>query len=151
MTATTLTIKKAQPFVRCGQGKNRCNCKSADECGYAEFGKQISLLLSGEQLRDEGIARAEDNADSKSPAWSERAYAMLLQFIKHGREFRNEEFVEWAEAKGLSKPPTSKAYAAIVLRAKRQGQIVAERIDKATKPTSHSGYCTVWIKYEQHV
>ena len=101
---------------------------------------------TGEQLRDDGIIRAEDHADATSPAWSERAYQLLLKYIQHGREFRNEQFVEWAEGQGLSTPPTKRAFGAIVVRAAREGVIVRLRIDTAHNPSAHRGFISVWIK-----
>jgi hypothetical protein len=40
------TYEEQDEDFRCGDGDNRCNCKTIDECGYIEMFKRINKYLS---------------------------------------------------------------------------------------------------------
>ena len=57
--------------------------------------KQTEMnFKSGEELRDEGIQKAIDNANEASPSWSEMAFKFLQGFAARNKEFMAEQVRE---------------------------------------------------------
>ena len=64
--------------------------------------------FEGDQLRDEGMKKAGDNAEKKSPGWQDRALGFLMAFPEN--EFLIEDVRVWAHKAGLPKPPHGRAW-----------------------------------------
>jgi len=74
-------------------------------------------------LRDLGIDRAAEGADTEFPKWSEIAYAALETYARgaagFGVLFTAEDVREWAEEQGLPTPTEQRAWGGIFQRASR--------------------------------
>ncbi len=66
---------------RCGQGENRCNCKSPDECGYSTENNKVDLP---DEKLIEIIAKGNVEASFISPKWAMyiRGFCEGANFIK---------------------------------------------------------------------
>ena len=100
--------------------------------------------MNAEKLRDAGIVQSASNADSKVERWTDRAYAMLDAYPT--RTFMTEELREWAELAGLPKPPSNRAWGAVIIRAKKEGRIRAIGFRNTSNPKSHATPATLWEK-----
>jgi hypothetical protein len=98
---------------------------------------------AGAALRDEGIARS---ARSAGHAWHESALRWLRTYIGAGsRAFTCDDVRLSAERNGLPRPPDSRAWGAVMLRAKREGIIrPTDRFVPSTDPACHCGPRRVW-------
>lgn len=106
-------------------------------------------MFSGETLKEKGMAKALANANRVETGWSERAYALLLQFLSGlttDRRFMTEQFRKFAYEKGLPAPPSERAHGSIMLRAARAGLIVRIGFAKVTNPKAHQATGSVWRK-----
>jgi hypothetical protein len=100
-------------------------------------------LFKGRELRDAGIKRALDRANSKTEIWSELAYLFLLQNIKTGDRFMVEEI----RVKGIGivpEPPSNRAWGGIILRAIKEGVIVNDGYGKVKNPSAHCTPAAIW-------
>lgn len=95
-------------------------------------------------LRDEGINRAAAHADRTSRGWSDQAFAFLVDFPR--KEFMAEDVREWAESHGLPKPPSARAWGAIIVRARREGVIRPSGFANVKNPRAHRTPARVWKK-----
>lgn len=101
----------------------------------------------GRALRDAGIRTAAEHADEVTPAWGERAFCMLVEYVAGpGRtaEFTGEAVRRWAEGRGLPLPPDKRAWGAVMSRAIRNGMIERAGITSSEDPISHRGLRTTW-------
>jgi hypothetical protein len=105
---------------------------------------QLNLFeKTGQQLRDEGMQKAEDNANQKTPEWSWYAYKFLLSFIRNHNTFMVEEVRE--SAKGIiPEPPSKRAWGGIVVRAAKNGFIERAGYGKVKNPKAHCTPATLW-------
>ena len=104
----------------------------------------FSTQPSGQELRDLGIQKAEDSANSIQHTWSEQAYNQLLRFIKKQSQFMTEQFRSYAEKEGLQRPPSNRAYGSVIVRAVKSG--IIKRIDykPVQNPKAHCTPASVW-------
>lgn len=112
------------------------------------FDRKVTSEPTGSQLRNKGISKAVSHANDVHPEpekWIDQAERFIKRWIKSDVPFTVEQAVE-ASWQVIPQPPTSKAWAGVILRLKRQGHVKALGIVKATKATSHAGYITQWIK-----
>lgn len=106
------------------------------------------MRSAAEILRDEGITRAVDHADAVHEQWSDRAFAMLIDYIDliggSGNEFTSEMVRFYADSQGLPRPPDQRAWGAVMVRAARSG--VCKKIGwaTATDPRVHFNPVTLW-------
>ena len=92
---------------------------------------------SGAQLRDAAMQRAADHADDVSPRWADVAFQHLRLFAMQHYTLTCEQVRQHAESKGFPKPPTRRAWGAIVSRARRQGVIAPGVYEPASDPSVH--------------
>lgn len=104
-----------------------------------DFGNLQPELFTGSELAEQGMNRAADNADEKSPGWSERAYQHLIAYAKQHREFMTEDMRNEFEP-----PPNMRAWGAIVVRAKKSNIIKFLRYGQRKNPVAHNSTVTVW-------
>ena len=107
------------------------------------------LLLPSEQaklLRDEGMDRAVDHAERCNPYWQVFAMDYLKGYLDEigSKPFMGEDFRKWSEEQGLQKPPTGRAYGAVIMRAHRKGLIRSIGYSQTTNPTAHCAIASIW-------
>ena len=107
------------------------------------------LLLPSEQaklLRDEGMDRAVDHAERCNPYWSVFAMDYLKGYLADigTKPFMGEDFRKWSEEQGLQKPPTGRAYGAIMVKAAKKGLIRAIGYSQTTNPKAHRTPANLW-------
>lgn len=102
-------------------------------------------LLSGNDLKEQGIYRAVSHADSYYENWSDIAYKMLQEFIafSDGKPFMCEDVREFAK-QTLPEPPTKRAWGAIILRGKKNGIIKHYGFGQVANPTAHKANASMW-------
>lgn len=106
--------------------------------------EQLKLsLFSGPQLRDQGIKKALDNANSHHDKWSEIAYRFLTDYIRTRSEFMVEEIRQASEGT-VPEPPSRRAWGGIVVRAAKNGVIKRCGFRNVTNPKAHSTPATLW-------
>lgn len=100
---------------------------------------------TGDQLADEGIARAESSADAAAAkggqeAWTERAHRELEAFCAchRGQLFAIEDVRLWAEARGLPTPPEPRAWGGTARWGKHRKLIEPAGYAKSRVPNKHS-------------
>jgi len=106
-------------------------------------------MKTGEQLRDEGIQQAIENADKKNYNWSETAYAFLKGYCKangSGHQFLTEDVRYEAEYYKhlLPDPPSKRAWGGVILKAKHEKIIIGIGYDKVLNPKAHCAFATIW-------
>lgn len=102
-------------------------------------------LELGLQLRDAGMARAVDHAESVSEGWSDRAYALFVQFAARRKPFRTEQAREYATELGLPPAPHARAWGAIASRARKAGVIRFAGFDVCENPKAHRCPVKQWV------
>lgn len=111
---------------------------------------QLTLdIYQSREQRDKGIEKAVSSANSASPGWGDRAFKMFKEWLAGwtpGHKFTIEQFRFSAEIQGLEKPPSSRAYGAIAVRAKKEGLVKAGDKVATESVTAHRCFATQWIK-----
>lgn len=109
---------------------------------------QLSIF-TGETLKEKGMAKAIANADRVESGWSERAYQMFLKFIDglpKDRRFMTEQFRMYAFERGLSAPPSLRAFGSVILRASNECKIVRVGFGTVENAKAHRCFASVWRK-----
>lgn len=101
-------------------------------------------LFTGKDLRDQGIKKAEDNANDKNENWSAKAYGFLLVYCGIFKQFLAEEVRNASIEAGIPEPPSKRAWGAIVLRAKKNGKIRSIGFRSVKNPKAHCTPATLW-------
>ena len=105
----------------------------------------LDFYSTGEQLRDAGIQRLADTAESLSPGWSDKAYEILLDYLKTGpREFMTEDVREYAAMIDFTAPASKRAWGGVMVRAKGNKLIEAIGIGSVKNPRAHCANATIW-------
>lgn len=118
---------------------------------------QISMPLeapSGRDLRDRGIARAEEHAETLYEAWNNKAFKALESYLvevfpaRVGGPFTCEEFRAWCQGnrQELAEPPSLRAFGGIILRAAKKGLIHKIGYIKVKNPRAHMATAMMWAK-----
>ena len=95
---------------------------------------QLALPLSGDALRDEGLAAVSDNAQP----WMDKALALLPQMSFWRHQVTGEDIHLWIEAR-IGPPHHFNAWGALVNTAVRRGIIeFADCYRKCTSPVRHA-------------
>lgn len=94
--------------------------------------------------KNDGIRKAEESTEAKAPGWSEKCYALLLQYIKIQKEFTSEEFRKWVEDK-IESPNHNRSFGGIMLRARIAGLIEEIGYRPTTSVKSHRCPSKVWL------
>jgi hypothetical protein len=103
-------------------------------------------LFSGENLRDQGIKKATDNANHHTNGWSQKAYDFLLAYIAVSSEEFMTEDVRIASKGIVPEPPSKRAWGGVIVRAAREGKVVQLGFKKVTNATAHCTPASVWVK-----
>lgn len=110
---------------------------------------QLDMFREAQQAKTSGMTRAVDHANAVSDRWSERAFSMLLDFLRglqNNREFMTEQFRQYAYHRGLEAPPSERAFGAIIFRAAKSGLIISTGTGKVSNPKAHQANAAVWRK-----
>jgi len=104
------------------------------------------ILATGEDLKNAGIAKAVDHANTIDPGWSKKAYAVLQEFITvWDGEFMTEDLREYAmKQKGFEAPMSSRAWGGPMVKAKNNGLIVPVGLRPVSNAKAHCANATVW-------
>jgi len=106
------------------------------------MGKQLNLF-SGAELKDIGINRALENAESKNKGWGAIAYGFLLEYIKKNKTFLAED-VSNASYGIVPEPPSKRAWGAIFVMAKKNNIIKKAGYSPVKNPKAHRTPATLW-------
>ena len=104
-------------------------------------------LLSGRDLKEQGIYRAISHADGVYQDWSEMAYKMLQDFIRFsdGDTFMCEDVRQYAEKfTSLPSPPNNRAWGGIIGRARKNGIIKHCGFSQVRNPKAHQANASLW-------
>lgn len=101
-------------------------------------------MPTGKQQRDYGIQLSLDHAEYRHEGWGEQAFRLLEEFVKTRSEFMCEDFRTFCEVKGLTTPPSKRAFGGIILKAARKGLIRQVRFDHVKNPLAHNANAAVW-------
>lgn len=97
---------------------------------------------SGAELRDDGIARAERSSGTE---WQDAALSFVLRFASMYAKLTCDDVRLHAERVGLPRPPDSRAWGAVMLRARRLGAIApTDRFVPSADPACHKSPARVW-------
>lgn len=115
------------------------------------MGSQLSILElieQGEQLKEKGLDRAIDHAESNLPGWKEKIYSLFKTWLKDkrvGYQFRTESFRLWVETNELIETRASKrSYGFICPKAAREGLIEFAGHEKVVNPRAHRCLANTW-------
>lgn len=100
--------------------------------------------FTGEQLRNAGMQLAIEHAEAKDSKWPEKAYQVLMTYIKGNKNFMTEEFRDYALKIGFTMPPHARAWGGIINRAAREGLIVKIAVQAVKNPKAHCANAAVW-------
>jgi hypothetical protein len=117
-----------------------------DEPGKADQRKRD--IERGERLRVKGIEQAVSHAEAEIENWTAGAMAHFKTFLSGlgYSEFMCEDARAWAESRGYPKPPTKRAWAGIIIKAKAAGLIEWVSVGKVTNPKAHRAHASLWRK-----
>jgi len=101
-------------------------------------------LTAGRLQRDLGIQRAVENAEAKTPGWTDIARDYLIVFMRSHNQFSGEMFREWAVANGLPLPPHLRAFGGVMRKAAIDGLIHKIGNIQVTNPTAHCATAGLW-------
>jgi hypothetical protein len=104
----------------------------------------METLFTAEQMRDMGIKRASDHADSQIEDWSNTAYEFFIQFARANKTFTTEDARIAAESNGLLTPPDKRAWGAVAVKAIKTGLIIRNGYSTKKSRNCHKGLCSVW-------
>lgn len=112
--------------------------------------EQTSLSVnrnSGEVLRDRGIKRAIDHAESVIPKWGDMALKCVSDYP--GKEFHTDEVRAWSKGQELPEPTDKRAWGAVMTKAKRDGLIEFIDYRPVNNPKAHRRPMAYWRKAER--
>lgn len=101
-------------------------------------------MTTGEQLRNQGIARATANTN---PLWKKAAESVMDTLIKRGKPFSANDFNQMMESMWPSIARTARpaAIGALFSRYSHSRRIVRVGVTRAERPTSHARLYPTWI------
>jgi hypothetical protein len=99
-------------------------------------------LFTGADLRDAGIATAEEHAEAVEPGWKDKAWAALQSFILHHQEPFMAEDVR--AAADVPPPPDPRAWGGVFQRAARAGLIIKAGFGESRNRQAHCRPTALW-------
>ncbi len=108
---------------------------------------EAELPFTGNQLSEIGQQMALESADAKIEKWSERAYALLLEYVRifgKGHTFQGEDARQFCEAKGLDIPPSNHAYGSLIVKLAKNKLIKGVGYANVSNPKAHCTPSRVW-------
>lgn len=103
----------------------------------------MNAMLKAFQLRDEGMARAIDNAQDGCFDWPDRAYAFLVAYAKTHRHFSAFHVTEAAIESTTFPAAKGQAWGGIYRKALADGLIAEDGYDK--HPKRHASRCIRYL------
>lgn len=102
-------------------------------------------LNERELERDKGMGQAVDHANMEHLAWSDRALAFVHMYALEHQEFTCELVRNYAESRGMPKPPSERAWGHPMRAAAKNRWIEkTERRMVAIDPRVHCNELKVW-------
>ena len=105
---------------------------------------QKEIDFTGAELALKGMQQAIDHADSVSEKWSERAYQLLIKFLKENKRFMREDFRSYAAEVDFELPPSSRAWGSIISRAAKEYLIIKIGFASVKNPKAHATPAAIW-------
>lgn len=103
-------------------------------------------LFTAKELKNAGMQLAIEHAEIKHEGWGEQALDLLKEFIHYRTTpFMCEEARLYAEAKGLPKAPSARAWGGVIVLAKNQSLIVHAGYGTTTNPRAHGTPASLWV------
>lgn len=106
--------------------------------------KNYPQLFSAEELRDSGIQRSVDTADSKIKHWSEQAFNFLVSFANTESGLFLIEDVRNASDGIIPEPPSARAWGSIAVRAAKNGIIKQRGYAQVKNKKAHCTPAAIW-------
>jgi len=103
------------------------------------------MQMTGAELRDDGIQRATESAETASPGWAAEAYDYVRWFAKQGYEFRAEQVRDYATKQGLSVAPHARAWGGVIRKAATNGLIRRIGFASCSNPAAHAAPVSCWV------
>ena len=112
--------------------------------------QQTLPFTTGYYLAHAGMQQALTTAENASPNWFESAYTYFrhwLGTLPPGYTFLLEDARIRAEQLGtIPIPPSKRAWANVVYKARKEGLIVKNGVRSVTNPKAHAAMATEWRK-----
>ena len=106
--------------------------------------QQLKMFRTGQELKREGIKKAETHANSVHKDWGERADKFLEIYAKCHRRFMAEDVRVEAEIAEIPIPPSLRAWGGVIQRAKIKGIIVHDGYGQVKNPKAHQANASIW-------
>ncbi len=100
-------------------------------------------IFRGEELRDQGIQKSLDHANSKIDSWGESAYIFLNGYALKHNIFMAED-VRVASQGIVEVPPSKRAWGAVFVKAKKNKLIKSKGFGTVKNPNAHRTPATIW-------
>lgn len=102
----------------------------------------MSRPNEGFKLAMAGAEQAVQHANEVNKGWGEEAFEMIKRYPE--KKFMTESVAAWAYLHGLTRPPSGRAWGAVVMRAYREGYIKRIGYEPVANPRAHSTPASVW-------
>lgn len=104
--------------------------------------------MSAEQLKQQGIKQAADNAGKVWQREAFEAFKIYLETLQVGDTLISEDFRSWViKHSWLQSPPHERAYSCVILKAKKEGLIShTGNFIKTTAAHCHQSRSSQWRK-----
>lgn len=102
------------------------------------------VMRGGREEAEIGMRRAIDHANRVEPTWSDQAYSILREVVAIRDQFITEDVRRYADERGLARPPDSRAWGAVMIRASKAGLVKKIGWATATDPKVHANPTSLW-------
>lgn len=99
--------------------------------------------MTGEELAEQGMNAARNNADNQIDNWSDIAFKYLFQYAKTHEYFTTEQVRRDSEGI-VPEPPDNRAWGAIIRQAKSALIIEFEQYTHRKQPIAHKAIVSLW-------
>lgn len=112
----------------------------------------MEFNFSGESLRDAGIKKAVDHAESECPGWAGMAYKFFTeQFLPKHKRFMGEDVRAYAAILDFQLPPHARAWGGIIAKAAKEFLIIKIGLNSVKNPKAHCANATVWERNDERM
>ena len=102
-------------------------------------------LNEGRKLRDQGMEKATTHADRVHTKWRDKAFVLLVEFLKTRERFMTEDVRYFAhQKKDLDTPPDSRAWGSVIMKAVKAGMIKRIGYAPMKSKNCHANPKSVW-------
>jgi len=101
-------------------------------------------LFDGQELKEQGMKQALDNANAHHEKWGDRALEYLKVFPEN--RFMVEDLRFWAYKHGLPEPPHERAWGGVISKANKQDIVRHDGYQQVKAPGSHQAIASVWVR-----